>query len=118
MSFEGRGVSFEGRGVSFEGRGVSFEVALGVVGVSGAFSLLPDRDVTAVTLLLCRGNFLGVPGVPSYDDGLHKMMVYSLDVCGRMLSADFDNLSAPIGLIDLPVTSTRPPLVESREDTV
>lgn len=62
VAFDVLGVAvFGGLGVSFEGRGVSFVVAFGVVGVSGAFSLLPDREVTAGTLALCRGNLFGVP---------------------------------------------------------
>ena len=53
-------VALVGLGVSFEVRGVSFVPAFGVVGVSGAFSLLPDRE-TVGTLALWDGNFLGVP---------------------------------------------------------
>lgn len=92
---------FEGLGVSFEVRGVSLVVAFGVVGVLGAFNLLLlDREVTAGTLELCRGNFFGV-----------------LVEVGRMLPVDFANLSVAAGFIAFPSTSTRPLLAESRDDT-
>ena len=116
---------FEGLGVSFEVRGVSLVVAFGVVGVLGAFNLLLlDREVTAGTLALCRGNFFGVPNTSSstiisvrYDKHKYCMTVCSLVEVGRMLPVDFANLSVAAGFIAFPSTSTRPLLAESRDDT-
>ena len=123
--FEGLGVSFEVRGVSFEVRGVSLVVAFGVVGVLGAFNLLLlDREVTAGTLELCRGNFFGVPNTSSStiisvrcDRHKYCITVCSLVEVGRMLPVDFANLSVAAGFIAFPSTSTRPLLAESRDDT-
>ena len=54
----GLGVSFEDRGASFAAAfGVVAEATFGVVGVAGAFNLLPDR----VVALLFDGNLFGVP---------------------------------------------------------
>ena len=116
---------FEGLGVSFEVRGVSLVVAFGVVGVLGAFNLLLlDREVTAGTLELCRGNFFGVPNTSSStiisvrcDKHKYCMTVCSLVEVGRMLPVDFVNLSVAAGFIAFPSTSTRPLLAESRDDT-
>ena len=116
---------FEGLGVSFEVRGVSLVVAFGVVGVLGAFNLLLlDREVTAGTLELCRGNFFGVPNTSSStiisvrcDKHKYCMTVCSLVEVGRMLPVDFANLSVAAGFIAFPSTSTRPLLAESRDDT-
>ena len=116
---------FEGLGVSFEVCGVSLVVAFGVVGVLGAFNLLLlDREVTAGTLELCRGNFFGVPNTSSStiisvrcDKHKYCMTVCSLVEVGRMLPVDFANLSVAAGFIAFPSTSTRPLLAESRDDT-
>lgn len=127
VAFDVLGVAvFGGLGVSFRDRAGSFVVPFGVVGVSGAFSLLLfDREVTAGTLALCRGNFFGVP-INISPSKMRQPQYYrtctimrSLVEAGRMLSEDFANLSVAEGLIDLPSTSTRLLLVvlEPRDDT-
>ena len=95
VGFDVLGVAvFGGLGVSFKDRGGSFTVPFGVVGVSGAFSLLLlDREVTAGTLALCRDNFFGVPNVspskitPCNEPTTILLYVYN-HACAHLLRLD------------------------------